>query len=99
MLVDKKKQLIDKVAEETGFTKKDIIKTIDVYYRTIFNSIRDGNKVAVKGFGTFTVYNRAATQRRNPQTGAIIDVPEKAAIKFTPGKVLKKALQYHTTPQ
>jgi DNA-binding protein HU-beta len=85
-----KKELVDVVAEKTGFTKKDVSIVTDSLFDTIKESLSTGDKVAVSGFGTYMVKLRKARMARNPQTGEPIEVPEKNAPVFKPSKALKE---------
>lgn len=87
-----KKELVDVVAEKTGFTKKDVAIVADQVFDTIKDTLAAGDKVAVSGFGTYQVKLRKARMARNPQTGEPIEVPEKNAPVFKPSKALKEAV-------
>jgi DNA-binding protein HU-beta len=64
-----KKELIDKVAEETGYHKKEIKDVVESVLATVSKSLAKDEKVQLVGFGTFEVVKRAAREGRNPQTG------------------------------
>ena len=85
-----KTELANFVAEDSGVTKKDA-KTL---VASVLSGIKDGlvedGKVALVGFGTFSVVTRSARTARNPQTGEPIEVPEKQVPKFKPSKLLKE---------
>ncbi len=87
-----KAELVEKVASQTGLTKKTCRETIDVVTSTITESLARGEKVTLVGFGTFKVRKRKARQGRNPQTGKEIQIPAKEVPKFEPGKNLKEAV-------
>ncbi|MGI9434049.1 MAG: HU family DNA-binding protein [Geminicoccaceae bacterium] len=80
------------VADKTDITKADASKVISALFDSIQDTLREGNKVAIPGFGTFEVADRPARQGRNPQTGATIDIAASKAAKFKAGKGLKEAL-------
>ena len=61
-----KKDIIKKVAENTGMTQKDVTVIVDTFVDTVMDSIKDG-KVSISGFGTFEVVERAARMGRNPK--------------------------------
>lgn len=88
-----KKEIIEQIAEQTGSTKKDAGLMLNAFENVILDTVRDGNKFFMRGLFTLTPYVRAETQRRNPQTGEIIIVPEKDAIRFSVGKTLKEVLE------
>ena len=83
-----KKDIIKKVAENTGATQKDVTAIVDTFVDTVMDSIKDG-KVSISGFGTFEVVERAARMGRNPKTGMGIEIPASKAPKFKPAKMFK----------
>jgi DNA-binding protein HU-beta len=87
-----KKETIEMMHQETGFTKKDLNIMYDAFVNSFLDTLRDGNKFFVRGLFTAESYTRQATQRRSPQTGEILDIPPKPAVRFTPGKLLKESI-------
>ena len=87
-----KTELIDKVAEKTGLTKKDSGKTIDAMIAAISGALAKGNKVQLVGFGSFEVKKRQARKGRNPQTGAEIKIAARTVPVFKAGKALKDSV-------
>ena len=87
-----KTELTDAVAESTDLTKADAARAVDAVLGTISNSLAGGNQVAIVGFGTFLVRDRAARTGRNPQTGAEIQIAAAKVPAFKPGKALKDAV-------
>lgn len=83
-----KTQLISAVAKETGMTKVDAEKAIKSTIDSITNELATGGSVTLIGFGTFSVFERAARKGKNPRTGDTIEIPEKRVAKFKPGKAL-----------
>ena len=75
-----------------GATKKDIEVVVNEVFDTIKNTLVAGEKVAIAGFGSFEVVERAARTARNPRTGEEIAVPASKAPKFKAGKALKDAV-------
>lgn len=84
-----KTELVDKVAERTGVTKKDAAAAIDAVFDSIAEALQQGDKVQLVGFGTFEVRERAARVGRNPQTGEEIEISARVVPAFRPGKMLK----------
>jgi len=80
------------VADKAELTKADAGKAISALFDSIQDTLRQGEKVAIPGFGTFEVADRPARQGRNPQTGAAIEIAASKAAKFKAGKGLKDAL-------
>lgn len=80
-----KTELIAKVAETAGLSKVDAKKAVEATLSAITTAVKAEDKVALIGFGTFSVTTRAAHQGVNPATGAAITIPEKKVVKFKAG--------------
>ena len=80
-----KTELIAKVAETAGLSKVDAKKAVESTLGAIAAAVKSEEKVALIGFGTFSVNTRAAHQGVNPATGATITIPEKKVVKFKAG--------------
>lgn len=89
-----KKDLIDVVANKTGYTKKDITPVIDTMLDTIANFVAGGDELKLSGFGTFVPVEKDARVARNPKTGEIVNTPAKRSIKFKPSSALKKFVNH-----
>ncbi len=88
-----KQDVIAKVVEATGLTKKDATASVNAVFDTVENYLADGEKVQLIGFGTFDVRERAARQGRNPQTGEAISIAASKVPAFKAGKALKEAVK------
>ena len=88
-----KTQLIDAIAAEAGLTKVDAKKAVDAFIKTTGEQIKDGEKIALVGFGTFSVSERPARMGRNPKTGEKIEVEKKRVVRFKPGSDLANEIQ------
>lgn len=88
-----KEQLVEKVADKTGATKKDALEIVNTALDLVTGALKKGEKVTLVGFGTFLVRRRKAREGRNPQTGAKIKIPAKRVPAFTAGKELKTAVK------
>lgn len=88
-----KAELINKVVDKTGLTKKNATAAVDAVFDTIQSTLANGEKVQLIGFGNFEVRHRAARKGRNPQTGAEIQIPASKVPAFKPGKSLKDAVK------
>lgn len=88
-----KTDLINSVAEATELSKKDATKAVEAVFESITDSLRQGQKVQLIGFGNFEVRERAARKGRNPQTGEEIDIAASKVPAFRPGKALKEAVK------
>jgi DNA-binding protein HU-beta len=87
-----KADLIDRIAAGSGISKAQAATTIDTAVESITGALKKGDRVALIGFGTFSVSQRKARNGRNPQTGATIKIAARKVAKFTPGAELKKAV-------
>ncbi|HHT70304.1 MAG: HU family DNA-binding protein [bacterium] len=87
-----KTELVSAVAEKTGLTKKDADKAVNALFEVVTETLADGERVQVVGFGTFEVRDRAARKGRNPQTGEVIDIAAAKLPAFKAGKALRQAV-------
>ncbi len=88
-----KTELIAAVAEKTGLSKKDADAAIGATVDAIAEALKAGDKVALVGFGTFEVRERAERMGKNPQTGEAIKIAASKVPAFKAGKALKDALK------
>ena len=87
-----KAELIEAVADATDTSKAEASRTLDAVLDSISGALSSGDQVALVGFGTFLVRERAARMGRNPQTGASIQIAASKGVGFKPGKALKESL-------
>lgn len=87
-----KSQLIDQIASEANISKAAAGRVVDAFVASVTGSLSKGDDVALVGFGTFTVRERAARTGRNPQTGKEIKIAAAKVPAFRPGKGLKDAV-------
>lgn len=88
-----KAELIAAVAAKAELSKKDAAEAIDAVLATITDALKNDDKVQVVGFGTFEVRRRAARKGKNPQTGAVVDIPAAKVPAFKAGKALKDSIK------
>jgi DNA-binding protein HU-beta len=88
-----KAELIDAIASSAGLTKADAKKALDAFIDTTSKALKKGDRVALVGFGSFSVAKRSARTGRNPQTGKEITIPAKKVVKFKAGSDLADAVQ------
>lgn len=82
-------ELIAKVAEESDLTKAHAERVVEAILSTIKDGLSSGDKVTLRGFGTFKVEQRAARVGRNPKTGTEVTIPAKNVVKFKASAELK----------
>lgn len=87
-----KADLIDKIANACEISKAEATTAVDTAVDSITTALRKGDRVALIGFGTFSVSQRKARNGRNPQTGATIKIAARKVAKFTPGAELKSSV-------
>ena len=88
-----KAQLIDAIAKDANLTKADAKRALDAFIGATTNTLKDGGRVALVGFGSFGVSKRNARTGRNPQTGAPIKISAKNVVKFKAGSELSDAVK------
>ena len=88
-----KAELINAIAAESGLSKADSKKALEAFVSSVTNALKDGGKVALVGFGTFSVSERAARTGINPSTKKAITIPAKKVAKFKPGAELSAAVE------
>jgi len=88
-----KSELIASVSEKTGLPKKDAEKAVVAIFDTVRQTLVEGGKVQVIGFGTFEVKERPARTGRNPRTNETIEIPASKNPVFKAGKALKDAVK------
>ena len=90
-----KAELVEEVAKTTQINKKHAELIVNTVFESIVSSLKDGDKIELRGFGSFRIRNRGPRVGRNPKTGDRVDVPSKRIPYFKPGKELKELLNGH----
>ncbi len=80
-----KTELIDAIASESKLSKVDAKKALDAFTKVTTKALKKGDKLALVGFGSFSVTKRSAREGRNPQTGKTIKIAAKNVVKFKAG--------------
>ena len=87
-----KADLVERVAVEAEMTKKDAEQLVEIIFDSITASLNRGEKIELRGFGSFRVRERNSRQGRNPKTGATVEIPAKRVAYFKPGKELTELI-------
>lgn len=87
-----KSQLLEKLANASGLTKKDVAKLLEALVNTAYSEVKSNGEFSLHGLGKLVKKNRAARQGRNPATGATIQIPAKTVVKFRVSKAAKDAI-------
>ena len=87
-----KPEIINRIAEKTGISKKDAAAALAAFTSTITEALQAGEKVAIPSLGTFEVRERAARTGKNPRTGETVEIAAKKLPAFKAAKALKDAV-------
>jgi DNA-binding protein HU-beta len=87
-----KSEFVDKVAAQSGLSKKDAGAAVDAVLASIEDTLKSGGEVSFTGFGKFHVADRGAREGRNPRTGETMTIAASRVPRFTAGSGLKKAV-------
>jgi integration host factor subunit beta len=87
-----KAEWVEEVARAAELTKKDSEVIVEEVFKNIIQALNRGEKIELRGFGSFRVRQRDARRGRNPKTGAPVDIPAKRVPYFKPGKELKELI-------
>jgi integration host factor subunit beta len=85
-----KADLVEEVAAATNLSRRSSEQVVAVFFDSIVESLCRGDKVELRGFGSFRLRHRKARLGRNPKTGASVEVPAKSVPFFKPGKELRR---------
>jgi integration host factor subunit beta len=85
-----KADLIDEVSRLAELTRKDSEVIVETIFDSIVRSLRVGDKIEIRGFGSFRLRSRRMREGRNPKTGSSVHVPAKRVPFFKAGKELKE---------
>ncbi len=88
-----KNEFVDRVAADSGLSKKDAGAAVDSVIKSIEGALGAGEEVNFTGFGTFHVAERGAREGRNPRTGETMTIAASKVPRFTAGSGLKKAVK------
>lgn len=88
-----KTELVDMISDKAQLTKAAAALALDAVIEGVMTSLQKGDPVALVGFGTWTVSERAAREGRNPSTGEKIKIKATKVVKFKPGKGLSEAVK------
>lgn len=87
-----KADIVEKVYEKIGFSKKEASELVEMVFNALKNTLQNGEKVKISGFGNFLVREKNERVGRNPQTGEQIKISARRVLTFRPSQVLKAML-------
>jgi integration host factor subunit beta len=93
-----KAELVEDVAKAAELTKKDAERLVEIVFESIIETLNHGEKIELRGFGSFRVRERGARRGRNPKTGDPVNIPAKRVPYFKPGKELKELINEDAAP-
>lgn len=85
-----KAEMVEKVSSKINLTKKDTERVVNIVFGSIISALAEGDKVELRGFGSFRVRARDSRDGRNPRTGATVQIPPKKVPFFKAGKELRE---------
>jgi integration host factor subunit beta len=93
-----KAELVEEVSRVSDLTKKHSEVIVDTVFKSIIDALHRGEKIELRGFGSFRLRKREPRKGRNPKTGDKVDVPPKKVPYFKPGKELKELINRESAP-
>ena len=88
-----KTEFINAVAEKSGLSKVDAKKAVEAFVETVSSELKEGGKVTLLGFGSFSVAEKAARKGVNPKTKQPIEIPARKSVKFKAGAELTEIIK------
>lgn len=90
IIIMNKRDIVRCISARTGLTVKDSDKAVSAFLEEVIDTVTDGEKVTLVGFGTFDVRKRKEREGRNPQSGESMTIPAATVPHFSPGTVFKR---------
>jgi len=87
-----KADIVDRVSEKTGFTKKESTDLVELVFETLKATLERGENLKISGFGNFVVKQKSDRCGRNPQTGEAITINARRILTFKPSAILKESI-------
>ena len=88
-----KTEFVNAVAEKSGLSKVDAKKAVEAFVETVSSELKEGGKVALLGFGSFSVAEKSARKGVNPKTKQPIEIPARKSVKFKAGAELTEIIK------
>ncbi|MFZ3209441.1 MAG: integration host factor subunit alpha [Geobacteraceae bacterium] len=87
-----KADIVEQIYERVGFSKKESAELLELVFDLIKDTLEEGEKIKIAGFGNFIVKEKADRRGRNPQTGEEITISARKILTFKPSQVLKASI-------
>ncbi len=94
-----KKDLIDRIAEETKYKRNDVRAVVQAFLDGVINELGEGNRLEFRDFGVFELRDRAPRMAQNPRTLERVPVPARRTVKFKVGRLMKQAVDNSISTQ
>lgn len=91
-----KSELIERLAQQADLPKKRAEEAVNCIFQTLSQALADGQRIEIRGFGSFSLKQHRSYTGRNPKTGDVVPVSEKASIHFKVGKELRERVDQLT---
>lgn len=88
-----KANLVDRIYERCGLSKKEAQDIVELVFSEIKNFFKEGKSLKISGFGNFNIKHKRARRGRNPQTGAAMTISERRVLTFSVSQVFKELLR------
>ena len=88
-----KKDLIDRIADETKYKRNDVRAIVQAFLGKVITELGEGNRLEFRDFGVFEIRQRAPRMAQNPRTLERVPVPARRTVKFKVGRLMKKAVE------
>jgi integration host factor subunit alpha len=87
-----KADIVETIYGKVGFSRKESAEIVDLVFDLMKETLENGEKIKISGFGNFIVREKRSRKGRNPQTGEEIQISARRVLTFKPSQVLRKAL-------
>jgi len=87
-----KAEIVETIYEKIGFSRKESAEIVDLVFDLLKETLENGEKIKISGFGNFIIREKRSRKGRNPQTGEEIQISARRVLTFKPSQVLRKAL-------
>jgi integration host factor subunit alpha len=87
-----KAEIVDRIAEKSGFSKKEAVELVELLFETMKDTLAGGENLKISGFGKFEVKQKADRRGRNPQTGEEITIESRKILTFKASSMLKDSI-------
>ena len=88
-----KADLIEELRNQNGFSRRQADQVVELFFKELTDSLSDGDRVEIRGFGSFFVKNYKSYTGRNPKTGEEIPISARRVVTFRPGQKLKARVE------